>query len=98
MCVTPLSDTGQITVRAPNKTAHGEGNDTCSGEGTSYFACYSGWQDASGPHAPPGYRLSFPTSSDPTKPPGSFAEMQSCGLPPIDNRTTTWCVKNNVYY
>ena len=59
----------QITVRAPNMST-----EACDGNGKSFFACYNGWGDGSGPHAPPGYRLQYTGEGS--------ATMHSCGASP----------------
>jgi hypothetical protein len=61
----------QITVRAENMSSDVA---ACDGNGRSFYACYNGWGDGSGPHAPPGYRLQY-------KGEGS-ATMHTCGKDP----------------
>lgn len=61
----------QITVRSPNMSSDVA---TCDGNGKSFYACYNGWGDGTGPHAPPGYRLRYTGEGS--------ATMHSCDAPP----------------
>ena len=50
---------GKITVRSPNK----DSDNTCDGNGVSFFGCYDGTADDSSPSFRPGTRLSYAASA-----------------------------------
>jgi hypothetical protein len=66
---------GQITIVSP--VAHA-GNNTCSGSGTNYFACYDGAGSGTTWAATPGQRLMYPTTTGAGVDPGTRAVLEMC--------------------
>ena len=64
---------GQITIMSSNKTLH---DDTCDGNGASFFGCYDGSLDWSGLSFNPGTRLEYEYM--PGQAPGARAHTHAC--------------------